>query len=286
MKFSRLSCLLLLMACAWCLTGCLPSAQGQLDEEKEPHFLAGKSRANALDFKGAIESFEKAIEVNPRSARAHFELAVLCEQRGGDPAAAIYHYERYLRLLPGAGNADTVKTHILACKQELARSVSLGPVTQTLQKELEKLTEENKGLLEAATKANDENAKLKEEIKDITGKLESLRGSLAARPLPPTNPPVGMATRAGGVTNRPGANPVVPVTWSAAGTQAVSRPFPRATTTPVPTARTHVVKSGETLAVIARQYGVRVESLQAANPGIDARRLRPGRTLKVPGAGN
>src|SRR5437016_5796801 len=80
------------------LSGCLPSNQSRLDEEKEPHFLAGKNRFNRMDYQGAFESFEKALAVNPTSAAAHFELACLCEQIEADPAAAIYHYDRYLKL--------------------------------------------------------------------------------------------------------------------------------------------------------------------------------------------
>jgi len=88
--------------------------------------LAGKGRVNTMDFKGAIESFEKAVEVNPKSAAAHFELGWLYDQKEPDPAAAIYHYERYLKLLPNSAKEDMVKTRVLACKQQLAQSVSWG----------------------------------------------------------------------------------------------------------------------------------------------------------------
>ena len=128
------------------LGGCLPSTPR--DEEKEPYFLAGKSRVNTMDFKGAIESFEKAVEVNPKSAPAHFELGWLYDQKEPDPAAAIYHYERYLKLSPNSGKEEMVKTRILACKQQLAQTVSLGPGTEKQQREFEQLAEENKRLHE------------------------------------------------------------------------------------------------------------------------------------------
>src|SRR5438552_10261016 len=100
------------------LNACLPPAQSQSDEEREPHFLAGKSHISTLDYKGAIESFEKALEVNPQSAAAHFELACLFDRREPDPAAAIYHYRHYLDLRPNADNSEIVNQRILACKQE------------------------------------------------------------------------------------------------------------------------------------------------------------------------
>ena len=69
-----------LLLLGWMLSGCLPSAPR--DEEREPYFLAGKSRVNTMDFKGAVESFERAVEVNPKSAPAHFELGWLYDQKG------------------------------------------------------------------------------------------------------------------------------------------------------------------------------------------------------------
>src|SRR5208283_467817 len=132
------------------LSGCLPSAPK--DEEKEPYFLAGKSHERTMDFNGAVESFEKAVEVNPKSAPAHFELGWLYDQKESNPAAAIYHYERFLKLSPSSRKEDMVKDRILACKQQLAQSVSLGPVTETQTREFEKLAEENKRLHEEVEK--------------------------------------------------------------------------------------------------------------------------------------
>src|ERR1039458_5704632 len=136
--------ILLLAGLVW--SGCLPSSPG--DEEKEPYFQAGKSRVNTMDFKGAIESFEKAVEVNPKSAPAHFELGWLYDQKESDPAAAIYHFERFLKLAPNSGKEEMVKTRILACKQQLAQTVSLGLVTEKQQREFEQLAEENRRLRE------------------------------------------------------------------------------------------------------------------------------------------
>src|SRR3974377_2434209 len=127
--------LLLLTGAAFC--GCLPTAPNASDEEREPHFLAGKRHVSQMDYRGAIECFERALEVNPQSAAAHFELGCLYEQKEADPAAAIYHYEHYLKLRANAENGEIVKQQITACKQELARTVSLGPITERQQREFE-----------------------------------------------------------------------------------------------------------------------------------------------------
>ncbi|UCF18288.1 MAG: LysM peptidoglycan-binding domain-containing protein [Gemmatimonadota bacterium] len=47
----------------------------------------------------------------------------------------------------------------------------------------------------------------------------------------------------------------------------------------------HVVRRGDTLSEIASAYGVSVSAIQAANQGVEPRRLRPGQRLVVPRAG-
>lgn len=63
-------------------------------------------------------------------------------------------------------------------------------------------------------------------------------------------------------------------------------PVPQATASPPPSdesPRTHVVKRGETLAGIARQYGLDADALRRANGKMDPKKLRPGQTLVLPG---
>jgi tetratricopeptide (TPR) repeat protein len=238
----------LLLLAVFVLSGCLPTTAG--DEEKEAHFLAGKSHVRNMDFKGAIESFEKAVEANPKSAPAHFELGWLYDQKAVDPAAAIYHYERFLKLLPNSSKEEMVKAHVLACKQQLAQTVSLGPVTERQQREFELLAEENK--------------RLREDI-------EKWRA---------------YALRLQNQTNQP--NPALPAarpTQSLVPAQSVpteSISASRPTFTPAASSRTHTVKANETLRMIARQYSVKVEALMAANPRVDPRRLRIGQALIIP----
>jgi D-alanyl-D-alanine carboxypeptidase/D-alanyl-D-alanine-endopeptidase (penicillin-binding protein 4) len=47
-------------------------------------------------------------------------------------------------------------------------------------------------------------------------------------------------------------------------------------------ARTHTIVKGDTFEGIAKQYGVTVKALRAANSNLDPRRLMPGKTLRVP----
>jgi tetratricopeptide (TPR) repeat protein len=128
------------------LSGCTPSGRSQLSEEKEPHFVQGKGRVNAMDYQGAIEAFEQSLEANPHSAAAHFELGWLYDEKTSDPAAAVYHYQEYLKLNPNADNADVIKQRIYRCKQQLAADVLPLPSAPAAQQQLERLSEQNRQL--------------------------------------------------------------------------------------------------------------------------------------------
>ena len=136
------------------LGGCAPDL-GQADDEKEPHYVLGLSKVNSMEYPGAVESFEESLEANPRSAKAHYQLGMLYEDKVPDPAAAIYHYERYLKLYPGAGNAPLINQHIDACKQQLAAGVLGLPSTSAAQQQLERLAETNRVLLQRVEQLED-----------------------------------------------------------------------------------------------------------------------------------
>jgi tetratricopeptide (TPR) repeat protein len=237
------------------LSGCLRSAPSQLDEEKESHFMLGRSRVSAMDYQGAIEAFGRALEVNPKSGAAHFELACLFEKREADPAAAIYHYQQYLKLRPKAENTETVNQHIQALKQELARNISLGPVTERQQREFERLVEENRHLNEEV-----------EKWRAHAIRLQALTNQTATAPAAPR----GVKPATSGQSPPGGSTP-----------PALTRSGPPPSA-PGATTRVHRVRAGETANMIARQYRVRVDALLAANPRIEPRRLQVGQTLNIP----
>jgi len=241
------------------LGGCLPSGQNQSDEEKEPHYVLGLSRVNAMDYQGAIQAFEESLETNPRSAAAHFQLAMLYENKESDPAAAIYHYQEYLKFNPNAGNAEIIKQHITSCKQELAADVMPLPSTPAAQKQINQLIEQN------------------QQLQDEVNKWRAYyTGQLAAKNQAPPTPGPDRAPAS--------ANPVSPplaqnVTAPASPPGEDHSPRPTVTGT---TARTHLVAAGETAVRIARRYGISLDALLAANPGLEPRRMRVGQVLNIP----
>jgi tetratricopeptide (TPR) repeat protein len=243
MTFPAIRCLILILLLG--LFGCDSGPETSLDEQKDPHYLNGRSRVSSQDYKGAVEEFEKALEANPRSASAHFELGWLNEEQMKDYAAAIYHYEQHLKLRPTSDYASRAKERIGSCKMDLVKNEILAPVNQGMQRDLDRLGAEN--LL-------------------LKRQLEALQAQVAARP----NAPV--------VPSSSGASVVVP---EPVPQPRATNPEPRNPVAPAHP-KTHVVKSGETITGIAARYNVKLNVFLAANPKADPRRLKVGQTLIIP----
>ncbi len=257
-RWARRCAAALLLACGLC--GCLPGADNQADEEREPHFLLGRKLASQMDYAGAVDAYEKALTVNPQSAAAHFELAWLYEGKENDPAAAIYHYERFLKLAPNSGKADVAQAHINNCKLDLARTASaIAPISASAQRDLEKLLQENRDL--------------KAQLADYASHPGTPPGNSPAPPAVNNSIPVGPAV----TTNRG------PVTLDPSPARLSNTP-PNIRPPVPPAARTHAVAPDETMAAIARKYGITLDSLRAANPLVEPRHMRVGTILNVPGA--
>src|SRR2546427_9195059 len=143
--FVWLAAIFVLLCLGW--SGCSPSGESGLDEEKESNYLVGRSRKSAQNYTGAIEAFERALEANPRSAAAHLELGLIYYQNvTTNWARAIYHFEEYLELRPKANNADLIRQNIDYCKLALAREVPYTPNNDLVRKEVERLARENTDL--------------------------------------------------------------------------------------------------------------------------------------------
>ncbi len=242
------------------VNGCLPADSSPLDEEKEPHFVLGKGRVNAMDYPGAVEAFTESLEANPRSAAAHFQLACLFDQKESDPASAIYHYQEFLRLNPKADNAEVIKQRIYSCKQQLAADVLPLPSAPAAQKQLEDLAEKNHRLQDEVEKFRAYYAAQQAAQKNpATPSANNLTPALNGSPTPDD------------ISSGP-ANPTpTPPTTPA-----------RITTTKPAKPRTHTVAAGETLTAIARKHGISLAALQSANPGITPKKLHIGQTLNLP----
>ena len=275
----RLWPMLLLIAIA---CGCDTPKGADLDEQKNPHFIEGKERTKARDIKGAIEAFQRALDANPNSALAHFELGMLYEKHDEQNewryVLALYHYYRAYELRPNAYPADNAKLRMQACRQELAKAESLAPLYPAMQRELEKLREENS---------------------QIRRQLEFLQNQALARTTSDralASPTFGSAAATHTISDRDPASPTFGSRVAAHPTELTDNSrLPRPlSSSEIPAAsagvasvasgsgRKHTVKERETFASIARTYRLPIQSVLAANPGVEPKRLRAGQTVNIP----
>jgi LysM repeat protein len=269
------------------------------DEKKDAHYLTGQSRRQNMDYKGAAEAFEKALEVNPHSSAAHLELgllhaeklnegAVTEEERSRNLATAIYHLEKYIMLKPKSAWAQHVREQIKGCKYELAKTAPFTLLPNTVQAELERLTSTNTALQRQVEQ-------LKLQLAQQAYSFSNYLTTLQARSVPAPNPapPRETAETRNNPSRTASATSVEPPRSSSGRSILSAQSAPasanaRATAlasrrgSGVVVSQTHHVRKGETLASIARTYNVQLGTLIAVNPGIDPRRLRVGQTVKLP----
>jgi LysM repeat protein len=101
----------------------------------------------------------------------------------------------------------------------------------------------------------------------------------AATEAPTAIPPTAAPATAAASTPTAAATSAPETATAAAPTET---PAPAATVTPSSLGQTYTVQSGDYPATIAEKFGVTVEALLAANPGIDATNLQIGQVLIIP----
>lgn len=273
---------LLLAAILFVAGGCSMDS-GPMDDEKEPHYVLGKSRVNAMNYAGAIEAFEESLEVNPHSAQAHYQLAILYDNQDSvaDPAAAIYHYQQCLKFDPSFSNADAIKGRIDTCKQKLAADVLQLPSAPAAQQQLEKLTEENRRLHDQLAQWQAYYAAQQAAARTNPTAPQyaySPQPAYSAQPQTTSLTPddvTPQATPAAGTTSSG-------VTSSQHRSTASGRSESNRYDSKVTRSHSHVVASGETMASIARKQGISLQSLEEANPYVNPRKLKAGQVLNLP----
>ncbi len=245
------------------VTGCNRSAAVHRagDDEREPFYLKGQDHVRQLNYEEAINSFHKALELNPQSAAAHKELGILYEKHKGDPAAAIYHYRRYLKLMPESPLAKDIEDRVAGCQIDLVEEMKRTGAIDLRRKEVVELQAK-------LTQLEQQHAVLKHESDVLRQRLQTVNPALAnivpsPQPTPPAPAPQSPTSKAADKSAKQTAPTAAPVTSATA-------------------AKKHTVGASENPTSIARRYGIKAQDLIAANPGLDPKRLVIGQTLTIP----
>ena len=278
------------------LVGCSQFKRDEFADEKDPHFLEGERRESGLDWDGAIQAYERALQSNPNNAAAHLELGILYGEKKNDFATAVYHYQKHLTLYTNSPRREAVLQQIAFCKGELAKTHAVGLLNRDVQRDLEKLMTANDAYRKRIEQLEAELARgpryitnyvtnfykvpdfSQEKSKSLTQPatlVETPQQEMVQRDDPPQRVerprnPTGQRR------SDPDSDRLRPRTQTARNSSSSGREQA------APAARrTHVVRPGDTLARIAQRYSISVAELRAANPSA-AKGTRAGQTLVIP----
>lgn len=76
-------------------------------------FVLGSLYSAIGDIDEARASYERVLDVEPSNADAHFAMAVLLRDTGGDAKLADYHFREYLRLKPAGQHVEEAQASLL-----------------------------------------------------------------------------------------------------------------------------------------------------------------------------
>jgi tetratricopeptide (TPR) repeat protein len=233
--------------------GCLPTERVTGGEEDDPDFQAGLTHKSSGRPLRAVESFERALQRNPNSVSAHFELGLLYYQGVTNYVAALYHFDRVQLLNPQFKYNQMVEQMIRGCKQEFMRDIPMGTITWQMQQDLQKLQ------------------RLEQENGELRRRIEQLRIELAAHSANDQPGGANLSEASRSPTTRGAAS-----LRATASNERLIQPVTRTG------ASSYVVTKGDTIYSIARRHDLHPNALLAANPGVDPKLIHPGQTLVVP----
>jgi tetratricopeptide (TPR) repeat protein len=252
------------------LAGCdeRPWVTGKADPKEEANFRQAEAYHRLGQYTKAVEYFQRALDVNPRNADAHLGLGLIHSDPTKIPeyGFAYYHLNRYVEMAR-ATNDPIVVPLIQASGLKLAERYANAIGKIQTQGELEQLKRDRAELLTTVSNLTERLnlANLRLGLPLVTNRFVAPRVYPAATaPVLPTNAPAPQRRLA--MTNQ----------FQSQQASTSSGPAKPAA------AKSYKVQPRETLAAIARKNGVTVAQLQAANPGVDARKLKVGQELRIP----
>ncbi|MCX6993835.1 MAG: LysM peptidoglycan-binding domain-containing protein [Kiritimatiellaeota bacterium] len=237
------------------LAGCTSQVQEQdALEFNYPAIRKARAKLREGDKQSALALLNRAIDEKPRLAQAHLEVAQLYDDYDHNYVRAIYHYERYLELRPQTEKREMIEGFIRKAKLAYAASVA----------------EQVPGLDKKVQALQDDNERLKRDLRQVRENLARRIAAPASRSAVPITPlgrvsgrsgePASQALRADGqpVSESAIAEPAIagPATGSVVADSAVAPAVaadaqPTSASASKPAGTHYLVQRGDTLSVVA-----------------------------------
>lgn len=156
---------------------------------------------------------------------------------------------------------DSIETSSRKASADAEKAVSrLATVTTDAQRSFDNVAKELATLRTAVNRVTIES----KELSEMVGPSGGRSPSSAARPSPnPTS-----TSSSGSTASTPSSSP---------STGSAPAPAPE-----LGPGGTYTIKSGDTFARLSGRFGVSVQAIEQANPGVDPRRLRIGQAINIP----
>lgn len=156
------------------LTACDSSQRERLNAERaDRHYQDALARYKAGDVKGAEQSFRRAVKDDPVNASAHFQLAVLLQERG-DYLGALSHYKTYLQLAPDTEKAPLAKERLALCAPQFVEQYAREHDYPTRAERAE-LQERYEEATNALARVTAESRRAADEVNMLKAKLDRLQ---------------------------------------------------------------------------------------------------------------
>ena len=133
--------LITIFLAGWLAVGC---ERSHVAPELSATYQAARQASERNDHPAAAVAYRQLLDQYPSFARGHLELAMLYDEKLGDPIEAIHHYRRYLALESSSDRRRVVEDFIERSKLALAAKA---PTTGADAGELVRLQNQNNVLL-------------------------------------------------------------------------------------------------------------------------------------------
>jgi tetratricopeptide (TPR) repeat protein len=167
----------LLLAIPLLLAGC-----GKLFDHKGPEALdMAHEKEKEGDYQAAIQWYETSLDGTVKTAEAHYDMALIFDDKLNNPVAALDHFQRYLELAPDGPYAKDAKSFADQDEFKLVNTLSKGNFMPQ----------------EDAARLKNRNIELQQELADAQKEIADMRTMINEPPGHSTDPgpiPAGART--------------------------------------------------------------------------------------------